>query len=99
MDEEKRKTVKFNEASLAKLPDNKPAVYKIFNQEGDNVYTGVAKCGRVEERLKEHLPGGTDPIPGGAKVQIQQKSSIADAQKTEAAVIARSKPQHNKQGK
>jgi len=99
MKEEKRKTVKFTEVGLAKLPDNKPAVYKIFNQEGNNVYTGVAKRGRVEERLKEHLPGGTDPISGGAKVQIQQKSSIADAQKTEAAIIARSKPRHNKQGK
>ena len=99
MADDKRKTVKFNEAGLGKLPDDKPAVYKILNQQGDNIYTGVAKRGRVEERLKEHLPGGQDPIRGGTKVQIQQKSSVADAQKTEANIIARSKPSFNKQGK
>src|SRR5258708_1462901 len=98
MADEKRKTVKFSEDGLSKLPDDKPAVYKILNQQGHNVYTGVAKRGRVEERLKEHLPGGPDPIPG-AKVQVQQKHSIADAEKAEAAIIARSKPPFNKQGK
>ncbi len=99
MADEKQKTVKFNDAGLEKLPDNKPAVYKILDSGGNNIYTGVAKRGRVEERLKEHLPGGPDPIPGGVKVQIQQKPSIVQAEQSEAAVIARTKPRFNKRGK
>lgn len=98
MADTKQKTVKFNETAFSKVPDNKPAVYKILDQQGNNIYTGVAKRGRVEDRLKEHLQSGSDPVYGGAKVQIQQKRSIADAERSEAAIIARSKPRFNKQG-
>lgn len=93
------KTVKFNKEGIGNLPNNKPATYKIFNAEGNNIYTGSAKRGRVQERIAEHLSGGPDRIPGGLKVQIQQKSTIAEAQKSEAGIIARSKPRYNKQGK
>ena len=48
------------------------------------LYVGVAKRGRVQARLKEHLPGGVDPVHGGARVRIQQKPSIAEAEKSEA---------------
>ena len=99
MAEEKIKTVKFNEKGIEDLPKSKPVVYKIKSPKGENIYTGKAKRGRVDARLKEHLPGGSDPIPGGVKVQIQQKKSIADAQKTESNIIARSKPKYNKKGK
>ncbi|MEK9135665.1 MAG: hypothetical protein AAB393_00975 [Bacteroidota bacterium] len=93
-----KKTTPFNERGIAKLPDDKPVVYKILTEGGRNNYTGVAKRGRVQERLQEHLPGGKDPIPG-AKVQIEQMSSIGDAEAKETLVIARSKPPHNEQGK
>lgn len=93
-----KKTVPFNERGIGKLPDDKPAVYRILTDGGRNNYTGVAKRGRVQERLQEHLLGGKDPIPG-AKVQIEQMSSILDAEAKEARIIARSKPPHNEQGK
>ncbi len=96
MAEEKPKTVKFTPEGIEKLPKDKPAVYKILDDKGENIYTGVAKRGRVPERLKEHLPGGPDPIPGGVRVQIQQKKSISEAEKTEKRIISRSKPKHNK---
>lgn len=95
----KKKTVKLNKDAVNDLSNNKPAVYKIFNNEGENIYTGSAKRGRVTERIKEHLPGGSDPIPGAAKVKIEQHSSIDEAQKSESRIISRTKPKHNKQGK
>ncbi len=63
------------------------------------MYVGVAKRGRVQERIKEHLSNGPDPIRGGAKVKIQQKPSIAEAEKAEARAIKSKQPPRNKKGK
>jgi hypothetical protein len=52
-----RKTVKFNESGIDKLPKDKPVIYKILTEGGKNNYTGVAKRGRVQKRLQDHLPG------------------------------------------
>jgi len=93
-----RKTVGFNKTGVDKLPDDKPVVYRILTEGGRNNYTGVAKRGRVQERLREHLPGEKDYVPG-ARVQIEQVDSIREAREKEARIIARSKPRHNKQGK
>ena len=93
-----RKTVDFNKSGIGKLPNDKPVVYRIQSDSGKNNYTGIAKRGRVQERLAEHLPGAKDSIPG-AKVQIEQMNSIDAAKQTEARVIARSKPKYNDQGK
>ena len=92
-----KKTVNDNKTSIAKLPNDKPVVYKIKTEGGTVNYVGSAKKGRVQERIEEHLPGGKDPLPG-AKVQIDQFSSIAEAKKKEAAVIKTIQPKHNKQG-
>jgi predicted GIY-YIG superfamily endonuclease len=64
---------------LDQLPNNKPVVYKILNNQRDNIYTGIAKRERVQNRLGEHLKGGPGFIPSASKVQIQQKASIAEA--------------------
>lgn len=93
-----KKTVRFNETGIEKLPDDKPVVYKIFTNGGRNNYTGVAKRGRVQERLQEHLADGKDPVPG-AKVQIEQMPNIGEAETKEARIISRTKPPHNEQGK
>lgn len=92
-----RKTVNFNKSGIDQLPNDKPVIYKILTDGGQNNYTGVAQRGRVQERLREHLPGGKDYIPG-AKVHIEQMDSIEKARQKEASIIARSKPKHNKQG-
>jgi hypothetical protein len=73
-------------------------VYRIETEGGRNNYTGIAKRGRVQERLQEHLQGGKDPIPG-ARVHIEQMPSIEAAREKEARIIARSKPRYNEQGK
>lgn len=93
-----RKTVGFDKTGVCKLPDDKPVVYRILTEGGKNSYTGVAKRGRVQERLEEHLAGGKDYVPG-VRVQIEQVDSIREAREKEARIIARTKPRHNKQGK
>ena len=87
------KKTKFNKTGIENLPDNKPAVYKILTSAGKVNYAGVAKRGRVQERLNEHL----GEIPG-ATVRIEQTNSIAEARKKETGIIKRSKPRYNKQG-
>jgi hypothetical protein len=82
-----KRTVKNNKRSISKLPNDKPVVYKIKTEGGTVNYVGVAKKGRVQERLKEHLAGGRDYIPGD-KVQIEQFGSIGEAKKKETSVIA-----------
>ena len=93
-----KKTIKNNKTSISKLPNDKPVMYKIKTPSGKVNYVGVAKRGRVQRRLEEHLPGGKEYIPG-AKVQIEQCSSIAEARKNEAATIKRIQPKHNGLGK
>ena len=93
-----RKTVDFNKTGIGKLPNNKPVVYKILTEGGGNNYTGIAKKGRVGERLEEHLSGGKDYVPG-SKVQIEQMKSIEEAREKEAGIISRTDPKYNKQGK
>ena len=94
-----KKKARFSKASIEALAQDKPVVYKIRNRNGTITYAGVAKKGRVADRLKEHLPGGPDPIPGAASVEIRQMSSIAEARDAEARSIKRSQPRHNKVGK
>jgi len=49
-----RKTVRFTQEGIKKLPNDKPVIYKILTTGGNNNYTGVAKKGRVQKRLEEH---------------------------------------------
>jgi len=95
----KKKTSDFNPEAIEDLAQDKPVVYKIFDQKGENIYTGSAKRGRVSDRIKDHLPGGSDSVPGGAKVRIEQHNSIEEAEKSEARIISRTKPKYNKRGK
>lgn len=92
------KTVRFNPKGIGKVPIDKPVVYKILTENDRTNYTGVAKRGRAQERLQEHLPTGKDPIPG-VKVKIEQMPSIREAKEKEARLIVRTKPRHNIQGK
>lgn len=93
-----KKSVPFNKTGIDSLPNDKPVVYKITTQGERNNYTGIAKRGRIQERVSEHLPGGKDPVPG-AKVQVEQMPSINDARAKEARIIRRTRPAYNKQGK
>lgn len=88
------KKVKFKQEGISQLPNDKPVLYRIETGVGKLNYTGVAQRGRVRERIAEHL----GEVPG-AIVQIEQFSSIKDAQEKEARVIKRNQPKYNEQGK
>jgi len=88
------KKVQYTNAGIENLPNDKPVVYKIETESGRNNYTGIAKRGRVQDRIREHL----DEIPG-ATVRIEQLSTIGDARAKEGRIIKRSQPKYNKQGK
>ena len=94
-----KKSGKFDNTGIEGLAKDKPVVYQVENSKGETVYVGSAKKGRVEQRLKEHLPGAKDPIRGGVKVKIQQKPTISEAEKSEARIIKSQKPAQNKKGK
>jgi predicted GIY-YIG superfamily endonuclease len=93
-----RKTVDFTKGGISALPDDKPVIYTVLTDGNKNNYTGVAKRGRVQERIAEHLPGAMDAVPG-TKVRIEQMKSIERAEAKESLVIARSNPKYNTQGK
>ena len=93
-----KKTVKFTQEGIKKLPNDKPVIYKILTAGGNNNYTGVAKKGRVQKRLEEHLSDGKDPIPG-SKIQIEQMHRIGDAERKEERILSRSNPRYNKTDK
>jgi hypothetical protein len=88
------KKVKFNQEGISQLPNDKPVLYRIKTEAGKLNYAGIAQRSRVQERIAEHL----GEIPG-ASVQIEQFSSIKDAQEKEAQVIKRNQPKYNEQGK
>lgn len=84
----------FNKSRIDELPDNKPVLYRIETRSGNPNYVGVAKRGRVRDRIEEHL----EEIPG-ATVSVEQFESISDARTKEKNVIKRSQPKYNKQDK
>jgi len=76
------KKVNYNKTGISQLPNNKPVLYRIEEANGNPTYIGIAKRGRVQERIKEHL----GKIPG-AVVKVEQFSSISEAQEKETRVI------------
>ena len=93
-----RRTVKFTQSGIASLPENKPVIYRIETDGGKDNYVGVAKRGRVQERIQEHLPGTVHAIPG-SKVQVVQMPSIQEAVQKERKIIEREQPKYNKRHK
>ena len=91
----KPKSVPFNREGISKLPNDKPIVYQIKNVFDENIFTGVARCGQIQERLEDHLKGGSNHILGGEKVLVTQAATIKDAKELEARIIARDKPVQN----
>jgi len=88
------KTIKYNRQGIAKLPEDRPVLYRIIDASGTMNYVGVAQKGYVRERLSEHLAR----IPG-VKVQIEQFANFEEAMKKEINVIRRAKARSGREGK
>jgi len=80
---------------IREIPNDKPAVYELLNRKGSNIYTGMAKRGRVRERLEEHLPDAKDSVLGASSFRIKQMPSVTDARKEEKRIIKEDNPKHN----
>ena len=69
-----------------------------MNSNNKNVYTGVAKRNRPQDRLEEHLPGGADPVRGVKLFRVKQMPSLEKAKVEEKRIIKNEKPKYNEQG-
>jgi len=90
---------KFNKTSIKNIPEGKPILYRFQNNSGNELYLGIAKKGRVQERLQEHLALKREKIPGAAKVKFAQFSSVEKVKKAEKQLIKKLEPKFNKQNK
>lgn len=75
------------------MDNNKPVVYTL-KRAGKPIYVGIAKRGRVQERLEEHL----GEIPA-TEVSTRAYDSIAEARAAEERKIKKEKPRYNGQHK
>ncbi len=90
---------KFTKANIQKVPDGKAVIYKIKNEAGNNLYTGIAGRGRVIDRLLEHKNIKKEVIPGGTRIQIAQVKTKEIAKKVEKQIIKKEQPKFNEQNK
>ena len=93
------RTQKFTKNNIGKVPRNKAIVYKIKSGKGDNLYTGIAGRGRVEDRLLEHKNLKKEIIPGGTRFQFTQVKNKERAQQIEKQIIRKEQPKFNEQNK
>ena len=93
------RTQKFTKINIQNVPKNKAIVYKIKNPAGENLYTGIAGRGRVQDRLLEHKDLKKEKIPGGTKFQITQVKNKEIAEKIEKQIIKKEQPEFNEQNK
>lgn len=89
----------FTKTNIQNASDNKAVVYKIKNDAGKNLYTGIAGRGRVQERLLEHKELKRESIAGGTKFQIAQVENKDRARKIEAQIIKKEQPKFNEHNK
>ena len=95
-----KKTVSLTKSGIKKNPNDKPGVYDIKGGDTKSKYVGMAQKGRLQERVKEHLPSSSkDPIKGGKTVAVKQTATKASALKIEKAIINSKQPPQNKKGK
>jgi len=87
----------FNKTNVKKIPEDKPIVYRLKGEKNKELYTGVAKKSRTQERLSEHLTKKSEKIPGAKKFQVLQFSDIKKAKVAEKKLIKKLNPKYNKE--
>ena len=83
-------TKSFTKTNIQNVANNTAVVYKIKNASGENLYTGIAGRGRVQDRLLEHKNVKSETISGGTRFQIAQVTNKDVARKAEAQIIKKS---------
>ena len=86
------KTKRITKGNLDKVPGNKPGVYRIKNAQGDILYIGKAKGGRLNDRIAEHQ----GRFQGGTQFQYRTAPSKEEAERLERREIKKYIPPRNK---
>ena len=94
-----KNTQKFTKTNIDKVPENKAIIYKIKNNTGENLYTGIAGRNRGQDRLDEHKDIPKEKIPGGTKFQYTQVKNKDIARRIEKQIIKKEQPKYNEQNK
>lgn len=82
----------FNRNNLAKVPSNQPGVYRIKNAKNKILYVGIARGGRLAEKIAEHK----GELAGGTKFQYRIARNRLEAERIESEEIKNLKPAFNK---
>lgn len=82
-------------ANIEKVPADKPGVYRIKNSQNKTLYIGMAKGGRLDERIAEHK----GEFKGGTRFQYKLAPNKEVAKKMEREEIKNWKPIFNKKDK
>ncbi len=90
---------KFNKTSIKNIPEDKPVVYRLLSSSNKELYTGIAKRNRAQDRLLEHLVLKKEKIAGATKVKIAQAPNLQSAKKIEKRLIKQLQPKFNIQDK
>ena len=85
------KTARITNANLKNVPGDKPGVYRIKNAEGDVLYIGKAKGGRLNDRIAEHK----GEFDGGTQFQYRTTPSKEAAERLERKEIKKFDPLSN----
>lgn len=93
------KSKRLTKENIKDIPESKAVIYKLLNNNGKNIYTGIAGRGNAQERLLQHKQLGKDKIPGATKFRIAQKKTKVIAHKEEKKIIKKEKPKFNIQDK
>ena len=72
---------KFNRTNIKSIPEDKPIIYRLLNNSNKELYTGIAKRNRPQDRLLEHLNIKKEKISGATKIKITQVPNLDNAKK------------------
>jgi len=86
---------KFNKTNIKNIPEDRPIIYRLLNNSNDDLYLGIAKRNRTQDRLLEHLTLKKEKVPGATKVKIIQVSNLDNARKIEKSFIKKLQPKFN----
>jgi excinuclease UvrABC nuclease subunit len=86
---------KLNKTSIKKVPQDKPIIYRFLDSSNKELYVGIAKRNRTQDRLLEHLNIKKEKIIGATKIKIAQVSNLDSAKKIEKTLIKRLQPKFN----
>ena len=86
---------KFNKTNINNIPEGKPIVYRLLNNSNQELYTGIAKRNRPQDRLLEHLNIKKEKISGATKIKIVQVPNLDSAKETEKRLIKKLQPKFN----